>query len=83
MIQTGKQQETLQSVFTSLDTRESNHETKGDRKPDFIACDMVEEELILASFKNTVILKQLPSCEQPEMREARRQNSASTFSNLQ
>lgn len=72
MIQTGKQQETLQTVFTLLDTREYNYKTKGDRKPDFVACDMVEEELILASCKNTVILKQLPSCEEAETREARR-----------
>lgn len=53
MIHTGKQQETLQSVFTSLGTKESNHKTTGDRKMDFIPCDAVEEELILVSFKNT------------------------------
>lgn len=42
VIQTGKQQETLQSIFTFSDTRESNHKIKDDRKPDFVACDMVE-----------------------------------------
>lgn len=82
MIQIEQQQEALQSVFTSLDTREPSHKTKGDKKPDFIACDMVQEELILASFKNTGILKQFPSCEQAETREARRQNSAASFSSL-
>lgn len=44
----------------------------GDRKMDFIACDAVEEELILVSFKNTVILKQIPSCEQAEMKRGKK-----------
>lgn len=37
VLQTGKHQETLQSVFTSLHMREPNHQTKSDRKQDFIA----------------------------------------------